>query len=72
MVSVWLAGMVAGLPADVSNGHHLVNRTDKSARYSETGTSSTYDEVHFSDVDLVEKTRDGKDRWYRRDGTPIL
>jgi uncharacterized cupin superfamily protein len=31
-------GLAAGFPAGKTNGHHLVNRSDKPARYFEVGT----------------------------------
>ena len=64
-------GMVAGFPAGVADGHHLINRGDARASYLEIGDRRPDDEVFYPDIDL-ELRRDGKEelRFTRRDGTP--
>lgn len=64
------AGMVAGFPAGLANGHHLVNRSAAPASYLEIGDRQADDEVYYPDIDL-ELRRDGKGtRVFRhRDGT---
>ncbi|HLI13618.1 MAG TPA: cupin domain-containing protein [Alphaproteobacteria bacterium] len=47
------AGFAAGFPAGQSDGHHLVNRSDRPARYLEVGTRSKSDTCHYPDIDLV-------------------
>jgi uncharacterized cupin superfamily protein len=47
------AGMAAGFPADVEDGHHLINRSDAPARYLEVGTRSPDDVARYPDIDLV-------------------
>jgi uncharacterized cupin superfamily protein len=54
------AGMAAGFPAGVADGHHLVNRSARPARYLEVGDRSPEDEVHYPDVDLFVSRRDGR------------
>ena len=64
-------GMVAGFPAGIDDGHHLVNRSDAPASYLEIGDRCPEDEVFYPDINL-ELRRDGKEelRFTRRDGTP--
>lgn len=60
------AGMCAGFPAGVADGHRLVNRGDRPARYLEVGDRSPGDAIDYSDEDM--QWRDGAYR--HRDGTP--
>ena len=53
------AGMAAGFPAGVADGHHLINRTDRPALYLEVGDRTLDDEVRYPDVDLFLSRRDG-------------
>lgn len=63
-------GMVAGFPAGVADGHHLVNRGNAVAAYLEIGDRDTADEVFYPDIDL-ELRSDGKGGrvFTRRDGS---
>ncbi|CBS86559.1 cupin domain-containing protein [Azospirillum lipoferum] len=60
------AGMCAGFPHGVADGHRLINRSSRPASYLEVGDRSGGDEVSYSDEDMV--WRDGAYR--HRDGTP--
>lgn len=62
-------GMAAGFPAGEQNGHHLINRTEASARYLEVGTRSPDDEVDYPDVDMKARKKDGRWSLTRKDGT---
>lgn len=65
------AGMCAGFPAGSKNGHHLVNRSSRPARYLEVGNRSTDDVVGYSDVDLTcRKDESGSWVFTHADGTP--
>jgi uncharacterized cupin superfamily protein len=65
------AGMCAGFPAGVKNGHQLVNRSDRPARYLEISNRDPSDMAEYPDVDLAyRKTEDGKATFLRKDGTP--
>jgi len=68
---VLTAGMCAGFPAGTTNGHQLVNRSDRPARYLEIGNRDPDDVVGYSDVDLACR-KDAKGAWVytHRDGTP--
>lgn len=68
---VLVAGMCAGFPAGTTNGHQLVNRSDRPARYLEIGSRDPDDVVGYSDVDLAcRKDANGVWVFTHRDGTP--
>ncbi len=49
------AGMAAGFPAGVADGHHLINRSNSDAVYLEIGDRTPADQVNYPDNDLVAK-----------------
>jgi uncharacterized cupin superfamily protein len=49
------AGMTAGFPAGVADGHHLINRSSLVAIYLEIGDRTPEDEVTYPDDDLIAK-----------------
>jgi uncharacterized cupin superfamily protein len=63
-------GMAAGFPAGKADGHHLINRSDKPARYLEAGTRAETEVAYYSDIDLM--ARKEKDRFVftRKNGEP--
>jgi len=68
---VLTAGMCAGFPAGVADGHQLVNRSDASVRYLEISNRDPVDVVEYPDVDLAcRKTPEGRYLFTRKDGTP--
>lgn len=65
------AGTCAGFPAGVKNGHHLVNRSDRPARYLEISNRDPEDTAEYPDVDLaLRRGPDGKIVFTRKDGSP--
>jgi uncharacterized cupin superfamily protein len=65
-------GMCAGFKAGVSNGHHLVNRSGRVARYIEVGSRMADEDVLYSDVDMKLSRRNGGSyAQTRKDGSPI-
>lgn len=67
---VLTAGMCAGFPAGVKDGHHLVNRSDRPARYLEISNRDAEDSAEYPDDDLAyHKAPDGTARFTRKDGT---
>ena len=60
------AGMVAGFPAGVHDGHHLVNKSDRPASYLEIGDRHADDEVYYPDIDLELRTAANGNRVFRR------
>jgi uncharacterized cupin superfamily protein len=62
-------GMCAGFKAGVTNGHHLINKSDRQASYIEVGTRAPGERAHYSEVDMkVERAGDGSWRFLRKDG----
>ena len=61
-------GMAAGFPAGKADGHHLINRTDRPARYLEVGGRVVGDECHYPDVDLHVRTSPEGDIWTDKTG----
>jgi len=54
------AGMCAGFPAGTNNGHQLVNRTSRPARYLEISNRDPADTAEYPDDDLrYSKAPDG-------------
>ena len=66
------AGMCAGFPAGSTDGHHLVNRSDRPAVYLEISNRDPEDVGHYSDaeVDLIWNSPRKRGGFTRRDGTP--
>jgi uncharacterized cupin superfamily protein len=62
------AGMCAGFPAGIEDGHQLINRSDREAVYLEISNRDGADSAHYSDADVDLMFADGNMR--RRDGTP--
>ncbi len=63
-------GMCAGFPAGAKNGHQLVNRSGRPARYLEISNRDPGDTAESPDVDLAYgKAPDGSPRFTRKDGT---
>ncbi len=69
-VTVLRPGDAAGFKANVSNGHHLVNRSDRPAIYLEIGTRSAHERAYYSDVDLQVVRDDGGMRYTHKNGEP--
>ena len=63
------AGMAAGFPAGVADGHHLVNESDAPAVYLEVGSRSPADRVVYPDIDLLCEQHGGARYFTRRDGS---
>lgn len=62
------AGDTAAFPANVPNGHHLINRSTSLAVCLEVGGRSDRDGVVYSDIDM--QCAPGVDGYLHRDGTP--
>jgi uncharacterized cupin superfamily protein len=50
--TIMKAGDCAGFKANVPNGHHLVNKSDRDAVYLEIGTRARAERAHYPDDDL--------------------
>jgi uncharacterized cupin superfamily protein len=65
------AGMCAGFPAGSTNGHQLVNRSDRPARYLEISNRDPEDTAGYSDDDLAyRRGPDGGAVFTHKDGSP--
>lgn len=64
------AGMCAGFKAGVAKGHHLVNRSARSASFLEVGSRMQGEEVYYPDEDLHAKMRDGRYVFTDKKGEP--
>ncbi len=64
------AGMCCGFKAGSKDGHQLVNRSAKPARYLEISNRDPEDGAEYSEVDLAyRKDAQGKARFTRKDGS---
>lgn len=67
---VLTAGMCAGFAAGSGDGHQLVNRSDRPARYLEFSNRDPDDSAQYPDVDLAYSKTAAGPRFTHRDGTP--
>jgi uncharacterized cupin superfamily protein len=67
------AGMCAGFPAGVQDGHHLINRSGADAVYLEISNRDAADAATYSDpdVDLLWSPPHAPGKFTRRDGTAL-
>lgn len=66
------AGMCAGFPAGVEDGHCLKNPGDQPAVFLEVGSRDPEDEAHYPDDDLFcLPGRYTKPAFTKKDGTPL-
>lgn len=66
---VLTAGTCAGFPAGSRNGHQIVNRSDRPARYLEISNRDLEDIAEYPDVDLAyRKEPDGSAVFTRKNG----
>ncbi len=64
-------GDMAGFPAGIENGHHLVNRSDADAVFLEIGTRAEHDVCHYPDIDMRAKQRNNDAVFTKKNGDPI-
>jgi uncharacterized cupin superfamily protein len=63
-------GDAAGFKANVRNGHHLVNRSNRDAVFLEIGTRSKHERAEYPDVDLLVIRDENGARYTHKDGKP--
>jgi uncharacterized cupin superfamily protein len=68
--TVLKSGDAAGFKANVPNGHHLVNKSDRDAVYLEIGTRSKHERAEYSDVDMLVVRDEKGARYTHKDGKP--
>lgn len=59
-----------GFPRGDGNGHQLLNKGSVPATYLEIGTRSPDDDVDYPDIDMKGQKRDGRYRFFHRNGDP--
>jgi uncharacterized cupin superfamily protein len=66
------AGMCAGFPAGVEDGHQLINRSTRPAVYLEISNRDAEDTAYYTDaeVDLIANPPHARGVMTRKDGTP--
>ena len=67
--TVMRAGDCAGFPAGATDGHHFINRSDRTARFLVVGSKARREVATYSDVDLKVEIEGGKARFTYKDGT---
>ena len=63
-------GMAAGFPAGKPDGHHLINRSGRPARYLEVGTRADTEVAQYSDIDMVARKEGGRFVFMHKNGEP--
>jgi uncharacterized cupin superfamily protein len=63
-------GMCAGFPAGSGDGHQLVNRSERPARYLEISNRDPDDTAAYPEADLMYRKEAGKALFSRKDGSP--
>ena len=68
--SVLTAGEIAGFPAGVENGHHLVNKSGSIAKILEVGTRAQNETATYPDLDLKAQGGHANYRFFHKNGDP--
>ena len=64
------SGMCAGFPAGSRNGHQLINRSERPARYLEISNRDPQDTAEYPEADLLfRRAPDGRPLFLHKDGT---
>jgi uncharacterized cupin superfamily protein len=63
-------GDCAGFKANVPNGHHLINKTERDALILEVGSRAPRERAHYPDVDLQYEVDGTNIRVMHKDGRP--
>jgi uncharacterized cupin superfamily protein len=63
-------GDAAGFKANSGNGHCLINRGNRTARYLEVGTRAANDKVTYPDVDMMLERDSSSRRYLHKSGEP--
>ena len=64
------AGMAAGFPAGVEDGHHIVNRSDRPASILEIGSRAAEEFADYPDIDMKVEMKERKFRFMHKNGDP--
>ncbi|WP_421785646.1 cupin domain-containing protein [Hyphobacterium sp.] len=63
-------GDCAAFPANIPNGHHIVNRTDAPASFLVVGTNSPTELATYSDIDMIVQCDGDTAEFRHKDGRP--
>lgn len=63
-------GDAAGFKANVKNGHHLVNKSNRDAVLLEIGTRSKHERAEYPEIDMQVIRDDSGFRYLHKDGKP--
>ena len=63
-------GDCAGFKANVPNGHHLINKSNRDALYLEIGSRAPSERAHYPDVDLFFERDEKQVRILHKSGEP--
>jgi uncharacterized cupin superfamily protein len=64
-------GMTAGFRAGTGNGHHLVNRSDRTARVIEVGTRTVEEVAHYPDIAMIVREDAAGWGYFTAEGRPL-
>ena len=64
-------GMAAGFRAGTGNGHHLINRSERTARVIEVGTRTVEEVAHYPDIGMMVRDDAGGSVYFTADGQPL-
>jgi len=64
-------GDAAGWKAGATNGHQLINKSQRDALFLEIGTRAAHERAHYPDIDLMaERDAPGAGRYLHKSGEP--
>jgi len=63
-------GDAAGFKANVRDGHHLVNKSNRNAVFLEIGTRSQHERAEYPDIDMLVIRNENGARYTHKDGKP--
>ena len=64
-------GMTAGFRAGDANGHHLINRSDRTVRVIEVGTRTVEEVAHYPDIGMMVREDASASGYFTADGRPM-
>jgi uncharacterized cupin superfamily protein len=62
-------GQVMGWKANTPNAHHIINESDKPAKFLIVGTRAKVEEANYPDIDMHYRLDENGPRFHRKDGT---
>jgi uncharacterized cupin superfamily protein len=62
-------GQVVGWKANTPNAHHIVNESNKPAKFLIVGTRAKFEEANYPDIDMHYRLDEKGSRFQRKDGS---